>query len=168
MAHLWQSRVRHVANGETICSWCVVPLSGGAMAVGSALLLRCRDAAGETWLIMDARPPRVHLNGSSLTTGIHVLHDRDEICGIPGVGRMFFSTEVLARVEPYPGAERPASCPRCKQPITAGTPAVRCPGCGVWYHQSEDFPCWTYSETCALCPQLTALDAGYRWTPESL
>jgi hypothetical protein len=163
MAHLWLRE-----NDETSPNdWGVMPLEEGAAAFGPALLLRCQDASGDLWLLMDAAPPRVRLNGASLITGIHVLQDRDEIT-IPGVGRMFFSTEVLARVEPYPGGERPAICPRCKRRIDTATPAVRCPQCGVWHHQSDELPCWTYSDTCALCSQPTALDAGYRWTPEAL
>jgi hypothetical protein len=168
MAHIWrETRLQRVANGQTISSWQIVPLSEGAMALGSALLLRCRDATGEVWLIMDAAPPRVRLNGSTLTTGIHVLQDRDEIL-VPGSGRMFFSNEVLAHVEPFPGGSRPAACPRCKEGITAAQLAVRCPQCQLWYHQKEDRLCWTYADTCALCPQPTALDAGFRWTPEAV
>ena len=49
----------------------------------------------------------------------------------------------------------------------AGTPAVQCPACGRWFHQSAELPCWTYSDHC-LCPQPTALDCGYQWTPHGL
>jgi hypothetical protein len=72
-------------------------------------------------------------------------------------------------VTPYPGAEQPAFCPRCKQRLERADLAVKCPRCRAWHHQSEKFPCWTYDSTCALCQhQLTALDAGYSWTPEEL
>jgi hypothetical protein len=81
---------------------------------------------------------------------------------------VFYSTERLALVEEFPGANAPAYCPRCKQAIASGHPAVKCPGCGVYYHQSNELPCWTYTDVCALCPQSTALDAGYQWSPEAL
>ena len=77
--------------------------------------------------------------------------------------------EKLAVIEEYTGAGSTAYCPRCKQALAKGQPSVRCPQCGILYHQlSEDLPCWTYSETCALCPQPTDMSAGYRWTPEEL
>ena len=45
--------------------------------------------------------------------------------------------------------------------------AVRCPQCGIWYHQHDQLPCWTYAPACGFCPQSTALDAGFAWTPEA-
>jgi hypothetical protein len=93
--------------------------------------------------------------------------DRDEIL-LHGVGRCYFSTETLARIEPLSEESATGCCPRCKQGMTAGEPAVRCPGCGVWHHQSDELPCWTYAERCAICGGSTALDAGFSWTPEEL
>jgi len=81
---------------------------------------------------------------------------------------MFFSTELLAGVTPYPGSERPILCARCKAEIATASPAVRCPRCGAWHHQSDELPCWTYAERCSVCDQPTALDAGFAWTPEEL
>ena len=80
----------------------------------------------------------------------------------------YFSTETTARVEPFPGTDRPVHCPRCKLAIEEGTESVRCPRCAIWHHQSETHPCWTYGERCALCDQETALDAGLRFSPEDL
>jgi hypothetical protein len=145
----------------------VLPLAAGARALGPARLLRSRSADGERWLVMCAARASVRLNGVLLRAGIRVLRDRDEL-QVDGFGRVYFSTEQLARVEPFAPGERAAVCPRCKQAIAAGSPAVCCPQCGVWYHQSDEFPCWTYAPRCVLCPQPTALDAGYRWTPEGL
>src|ERR1035438_345285 len=96
---------------------------------------------------------------------MRVLADRDEVA-IPGVGSAFYSTEVRAEVTEFPGAERAVFCGRCRQAIKAGSPAVKCPGCGIWYDQSHEFPCWRYSEHCAFCSQFTALDAGFNWVPE--
>jgi hypothetical protein len=83
--------------------------------------------------------------------------------------RCFFSTEELAQIVSFPGLAQTAFCPRCKQKVEPGDPAVVCPHCHAWHHQSEKYPCWTYGATCALCQvQSTALDAGYAWTPEKL
>jgi hypothetical protein len=71
-------------------------------------------------------------------------------------------------VSPMPETPRGMMCPRCRQRIEKETLAVRCPQCGLWHHQSEELPCWTYSSTCAMCPQPSALDAGYQWTPTEL
>jgi hypothetical protein len=132
---------------------CIVPFSADARAAG--------------WALLAAPGSPVRVNGRSLTLGIHALRDRDEVA--LGAHRVFFSTEELARVVPFPGLAQPAFCPRCKQKIEPGVPAVSCPGCRAWHHQTEKFPCWSYAPTCALCQaQSTALDAGYTWTPEEL
>jgi hypothetical protein len=134
----------------------------------AALLLRSRTDEGETWLVISATATGVALNGEPLHAGIRVLADRDEL-RITGLGRVFFSTEQLARVTPFPGADKSTFCPRCKQEIAPGSPAVRCPSstCQRWYHQSDEYPCWTYTEKC-LCGHPTALDAGFQWTPNEL
>ncbi len=187
MAHLFVEAQSTTFNGGQSAEdvWAVIPLgdhgaftlgAGGDYPVrphsadecgGAALLLRSRGPEGVAWLVLSATPNGVRLNGRSLHTGIRALMDGDEL-HVAGLGRVFFSTEQLARIEPFPGAERPIFCPRCKQEIEGDGPAVRCPQCDVWHHQSEDLPCWTYSETCALCDQRTHLEAGYRWTPEGL
>ncbi len=77
--------------------------------------------------------------------------------------------ERLARVEPFPGIGKTAICPRCQLKLEKEMLSVKCPNCSVWYHQTEDMPCWTYSEHCAICQQQeTTLDAGYQWTPEDM
>jgi len=91
--------------------------------------------------------PGVAVNGVPLQARIRVLADRDEI-RVAGLGRVFFSTEQLACVAPFTGADTPTFCPRCKQAVTAGSPVVRCPTCERWYHQSEEYPCWTYTDRC--------------------
>jgi hypothetical protein len=179
MAQLWMQ------DQSSGAEWVVMPLSEGAFAlapgdalpvrprragtdcVGAALLLCSRGPEGEAWLVMGATQAGVRLNGAPLRTGVRVLQDRDEL-DVDGLGRVFFSEERLVRVEPFPGGERPVFCPRCKQAISAGSASVQCPQCRVWHHQCDDLPCWTYAERCALCDQPTALDAGYRWTPEEL
>lgn len=120
----------------------------------------------EAWAIMAGPRDEVRINGVALSAvGMRVLADRDEI-GCASLGSVFFSTESLAAVVAFAGFERAVYCGRCRQAIKQGAQAVRCPGCGVWYDQSDEFPCFTYSSHCTFCSQSTALDAGYSWVPE--
>lgn len=132
----------------------------------SAVVLMSRASdEGAGWAVIAAPGTDVRVNGLPLAGGIRLLEDRDEI-RVAGAS-MFFSTETLPRIEAYGGGAEPKFCPRCRQEVAPGAPAVRCPECGVWHHESEELPCWSYAETCALCPQPTDLEtAGFRWSPE--
>lgn len=175
MAHLWAHE-----SGE----WSVLLLDERTIRLDVSPLRVLRDCevgdiedspvavvfAGEgkpQWAAIAAAGAGVRINGRTLLTGLHVLADRDEV----QVGRdqsLFFSTETLASVEPFPGMEQTIYCPRCQLPIVEGSLAVICPQCGVWYHMSEEYPCWRYAEQCQLCDQRTTEEAGYRWTPEEI
>lgn len=124
-------------------------------------------SGGENWLLKCATTAQVRLNGSPVYLGVHTLIDHDEIV-LDGKARFFFSSEELVQVVPFPGAAQPVFCARDKSEIVKGSLAVRCPTCGTWCHQSEDKPCWLYGPTCPVDDHPTALDAGYRWTPETL
>jgi len=130
-----------------------------------ALLLKCGSGAEESWALAADSGTAARINGALVVAGLGVLSDRDEL-RVNGSASMYFSTERLAVVEPFHGSGTPVCCGRCRQQLSEGDPAVRCPGCGVWYNQSAEYPCWTYHDTCAFCPQPTALDAGFRWVPE--
>ena len=52
-----------------------------------------------------------------------------------------------AGVEPLPAVSHDVHCPRCRQPIATGTPAVRCPGSEVWHHGVNEPSCWSYAPT---------------------
>ncbi len=173
MAHLW-------VREETAGPWAVLPLeadiidlrqnpprpvAAGEVAGDSAVALIRRGPA--SWAVMAAPDAEVAVNGWPLATGLHAARDRDEL-RVGGAGPVYFSTETLAIVAPFPGAERPIYCPRCKQEIRPGTSAVKCPQCGAWHHQTEDLPCWTYGPHCALCDRKTDLSTGFQWTPEEL
>jgi hypothetical protein len=159
MAHLW------VNERAGVPGWSPVPLDGDVAPLGdAAALLRHASSGPMLWLLVG--PPTLRVNGESLAAGIRVLRDGDELC-VAG-SRMFFSSESLTVVEPFAGDLRPVRCARCKLEIVAGAPAVRCPACSVWHHQSDETPCFTYAPRCALCDQPTALDAGFRFTPEAL
>ena len=166
MALLWQ--LQHD-------QWQPVPMAGSLIALSTSGELRKvlpsaiapirLRAAGSEWVLLADPGARARINGEPLALGIRVLRDRDEI--VLGGARSYFSTECLACVEPFPGAEVAVVCARCRQKIEPRSAAVRCPGCATWCHQTEDLPCWEYAPTCPLCSASTALDAGYRWEPES-
>ena len=157
MAHLW---VFGPAQG-----WTPQSLAGDAAEAVAGVLLRRLVDPPNTWALI-TRQPNARLNGLPVPLGLAVLEDKDEI-RVPGL-TAWFSTEAQALVEQYPELAVRGCCPRCKQGIDVATPAVRCPACNLWHHASDDLPCWTYAPTCAACAQETALDAGFRWSPEEL
>lgn len=141
-------------------------LNSTAEVVSDAACQLVASAAG--WSLLVAPRCEVRVNGEAVPTGLRLVEDRDEIrVGREGV-RAYFSTELLACVEPLPGGDRELFCGRCKQAIAEGADSVRCPACGVWHHQDEELPCWLYAEACSLCDQPTVLDGQFRWTPEGL
>jgi len=171
VAHLWISE----SDG-----WAVLPLEEGSVTLGQVSRAAGRDPAGcpavlhrtraggrEEWHLIAPAASGIAVNGLPLPGGLRTLDDRDEL-RLPGLGRVYFSTERQAVVEPLPDTGREVSCPRCRQGIAQGTPAVRCPGCELWHHASDELPCWSYAPTCALCSQSTESGAGFRWTPEGL
>jgi hypothetical protein len=146
------------------------PVRGRASAaeVVTAVVMRRARPQGEVWLLLTTQDHAVWVNGSPLSTRLRVLRDRDEVRLRDG-RRLFFSTERLAQIEAFPGAEDTIYCVRCRQALAPHSPAIQqCPACGVWHHQTEELLCWTYAERCAMCDQQTRLDAGFRWTPEEL
>lgn len=158
--------------------WAVLPLTGTRLAFGdlpvatgaapaAAVLVRGSPDDRAEWQLMARPSSGIAVNGLPVAAGMRTLLDQDEI-RVPFLGTLFFSTERLARVEPLPVAGHDVSCPRCRQSIAPGSPAVRCPGCEVWHHGSPELPCWAYAPTCALCQQETAAEAGFKWTPEDL
>jgi hypothetical protein len=164
MAHLWQNQ-----NG----TWLPVPLTDPAVGLsveGELRPVKPEDTAPVRlyqakldWVLLALCGTRVRINGDPLALGIRVLADRDEI-GFGGI-RAYFSTERLARIEPFPDLPG-IFCVRCKRPIEPnGTPAVQCPSCNRWHHERTDSKCWTYGKTCTLCPHPTGLDLGYLWEP---
>lgn len=157
---------------ESEVGWRAEALAGGALAVaaadpggGAVLLLRSRSPAGEEWFVLAVSDGGVELNGAPLHTGIRALRDRDLLV-VEGVGDVFFTGERLAQVVEFPGSETPVYCPRDQRALLAGESAVQCPApaCAAVHHTE----CWLYARHCALCDQPTALDNGFRWTPDEL
>jgi hypothetical protein len=173
MAHLWTQdaegwSARRLDGAHLELAFDSMRHAGDAQqtATGAkaAQLVRTGAGGAQVWALIAPPDSDLRMNGRAPLAGLRALADRDEIrCG--GEVR-YFSTETLASVESFPGAERPVYCGRCRQPIEAGSPAVRCPGCGIWYNESAELACWTYGERCAFCDQSTALDASFSWTPE--
>ncbi len=157
-----------VAIGPGTATPMVAPDARGCNS-GTALI-RCGDAHGfDRWLLICAPTSRARVNGARVPIGVRVLADRDAIA-LGDRQILFFSSEQLARVLPFPGKDDHTSCIRCKLPLEPGTPAVRCPSpeCGFWHHQSDDQSCWTYTAACASCGHPTAFDAGFQWSPWEL
>ena len=178
MAHLW------VRDDDD--QWAALPLNGGPVSLSvvppkpfgggerprpdrEVLLMPAARSGQENWVLVSGDQRRTSVNGLPLALGLRILGDRDEI-RVDGASTVFFSTESLARIEPYPGSAEPACCPRCRLDLKDGAPAVRCPQCRVWHHEdlADDLDCWSSEEHCALCPQATDLRAGFRWSPEDL
>jgi hypothetical protein len=174
MAHLWmrvasgwEAQKLDVAQFDLalISASQVGDAKPGKSSSKRAQLIRTEAGGSRVWALVVAPDPHIRVNGRAPVAGVCVLADRDEI-RMGGV-QYFFSTESLATVQELPPSERPVFCGRCRQKIEVGSPAVRCPLCGVWYCQSPELPCWTYAPACAFCPQPTALDSGFSWTPEA-
>jgi hypothetical protein len=133
----------------------------------SARLIQTARSGMQMWALIASRNSGVRVNSRAVTAGLCVLSDRDEIRTGDGI-KYFFSAETPATIVPFPGSDRPVYCGRCREPIEAGAPAVRCPNpaCGIWFNESAELPCWTYTEICPFCGHPTALDACFSWTPE--
>jgi hypothetical protein len=172
MAHVW--------NTDEAGCWVATPVGDALPLVNDAVkivaaghaaaatlehaYLRRLAGALEAWAIVCPPQSDVRVNGERVPLGLAILSDRDEL-RVPGQPVRFFSTETIAHVEAFP-EDAGGYCPRCKQPIEPESAVVRCPGCGLWHHASDDLPCWSYSTTCAGCAHATAMDAGFKWTPE--
>ncbi len=181
MAHLWIP--------DDVTTWAILVLDGCAYDLdptpparlpGGGLDPQAADPPRErqVWIVPAASPPgarwalvagphrRVWVNGSRLDLGLRLLDDRDHI-RLDNGNTYFFSSEALAQRENYPADARAVQCPRCKQEISPGTMAVRCPICGVWHHETDDRPCWSDYPTCSRCDHESPLDASrYRWEPD--
>jgi len=178
MPHLWFETTQGDWAIQTLSGESCLKLGNGAEARLEAtpgetaaeeirILPAANGAGPQSWVLLGSRTVPVHINGEPLWLGLRTLRDKDEIR--VGSERCFFSTEELAHVVPFQGLAQPAFCPRCKQRIEPGDLSVCCPNCRSWHHQTDKFPCWRYSEFCALClQQSTALDTDYSFTPETL
>jgi rRNA maturation protein Nop10 len=173
MAHLWikpaaewEVQALTAAQYELAGARAAVAEPGrAALGAGGGRLVRAAAGDPPAWMLLAGDDAAVRVNGRAPVAGACVLEDRDEIRA--GGAQFYFSTETLAAVETFAGGDgRRIHCCRCHQEIAPGAAAVRCPGCGVFYHQTEQLPCYTYAATCAQCGQDTSLQAGFRFVPE--
>ena len=158
MPHLWIATDRSV-DADDVPGW-ALRLIDASTTIGEATLV---DSNG-TWVLLG--PATVRVNGVALATGIAVLRDRDELL-VDGA-RSYFSTESRPVVVALPPGDRPLVCPRCTVAIEVATPAVACPRCGIWHHQTDERRCWTHGPTCTSCDGATAFDGPLRFDPAVL
>jgi hypothetical protein len=145
------------------------PEPGGATDEERATFFRVAgDGLADKWALVWGRKRSVRLNGLDLPTGVRILADRDEI-KVDDNDPVVFTVETQASVESFPGSENEIRCPRCLKPIEAGSAAIRCPSCSLWFHCGEEKEknCWAYSPECT-CGRSTDMEAGFRWTPEEV
>ncbi len=173
MAHLWTREAggwaaQKLAGTEidlgALAAWQAPKAHQATSARMIARLVRTDLGGSSLWAIITSGVGDVRVNGRSVPAGLCALTDRDEIR--MGAGVQYFSTEALAAAVEFPVSDQAVFCGRCRQKIETGSLAVCCPGCGIWYNQSADLPCWIYSSKCAFCGQRTALDSGFAWAPE--
>lgn len=136
---------------------------------GDALLIRS-DGALPGWLLIGRGLGLRQINGKPIVGGLAHLQDRTELSW-PGRGRAYFSEYSPARVVRLPDGVAgpdgaPIRCPRCGDVIGKSDPAVQCPGCRLWYHAGDDFPCYTLGLDCVACAHPTTLDSERSWSPE--
>ena len=170
MAHLWIATgngghaVLALEQAEHALPAGPWPFTADAPAAATLIRVDARD----TWALV-ARDERVRVNGVAIPAGLAIVADKDEIL-VPGVPPMWFSTETIARISKAPALDgRALSCPRCRRTIEVGTPAVACPSCRVWHHQTPELPCFTYDAApCGACGERFDLDGAFRWCPDEL
>jgi hypothetical protein len=174
MAHIWFRNDEDIWSAMTLDRHAVdisvhppQAMAEGFQMGEDSLVVVIRSAAGDSpvWVLLAGAKSDVRINGFAPVARVHVLQDRDEI-RVQSLDPIFFSTETLARTGEFTATERAVFCGRCRQPIQNGEMAVNCPKCGIWYHQTEQLLCFTYSPQCNFCDQSTSLDAGFNWIPE--
>jgi hypothetical protein len=139
-----------------------LPLDCGSDARASIIPFRDPEGVGG-WAILTSAPGETFVNGMPLLLGLRVLADRDEI-RFRNSPRMAYSAEEPAQIQPLSESKAPGVCARCRQSIEAESPAVQCPGCSALYHETQEFPCFTYAETCTVCSRAARLGA-FLWRP---
>ncbi len=163
MSNLWQP-------GST--AWEAIPLET-ELAPGAVRLVRFGNSSDSGVALLMKPDVEVRINGLPTLGGLRILAHRDELLI---EGRRFYysaeSTPLLTRFLLTEGTRRP-TCPVCRGPLADGDQAIQCPGCGRWFHQSDEAQpgrrprtCWSYAATCRFCRHPTALNGAAAWRPE--
>ncbi len=123
----------------------------------------------DRWLLITGETAAVWVDGTPQNLGIYHLADGQEIL-VKGAGVVVLTTEKPPVKTKLPDSETDVICPRCKTEIEPGSDAVICPSCGIWHHEMDELPCWTYEHSthCAMCAQVTDLESGLQRIPEGL
>lgn len=165
MSSLWR---------EVPGAWEAVPVcaDGLDLSAGGVRLVRFGEGAEGGVALLSRPGVHVRINGLPILGGLAVLQHRDEI--LIDTNRFCFSAQTRPAVVGFhleAGARRP-TCPVCRGAIHDDELAVRCPGCGRWYHQVEAGDgrrartCWTYAATCRFDQHPTSLSGEAAWRPE--
>jgi hypothetical protein len=154
-------------------AWQETPLAGDLdLHKGSVRIVRFGEGTEGGVALLARSGVHVRINGLPVLGGIALLQHRDEI--LINAERFCFSAETRPVVTTFhmePGSRGP-TCPVCRGSLADGEQAVRCPGCGRWFHQIEASEgrkarsCWTYSATCRFCQHPTSLSGETAWRPE--
>mgnify|MGYP001562665093 CR=1 FL=1 len=166
--------IRRGKNGE--CTFHALSAHGGdaAASVDSSeaflALIPWEESRNTHWALICPCRSAVCVNGVPVIGGIHILAHQDAIGLGDAAAPIFFLNEDPARAQPFPALlPNPVKCNLCNSLITEGQAAVRCPGCGQWYHQETGGKgCWTYRKKCKTCGLATSLDGTFSWTPAGL
>jgi len=150
---------------------CAVGLNNsGSLTVGSsakkifAYLIsgkRMKDRQMLSMLTTKKADTLFKLNGIS-PFSLSVIRDRDEISY--NGQRLYFTEEQVAKIE-LKQDDSVIFCPRCKDIIKPKTEVVRCPGCGLLYHESQKSNCWSYDTQC-ICGHATKFELS--WKPPTI
>ncbi len=126
------------------------------------------NAGPGDFALLAPRGCAVRVNQTRVVSGLRVLRHRDAI-RIGQAPAFYFTTERLARVEIFLGADVATHCPRCRSEIFAGDAVVQCPICTITMHEMPDKKrgCWRFSATC-VCGGPTDFSAGNQWHPGDL
>src|SRR5438552_1751293 len=128
MAAIWTPKIK-----DNRRCWAALPLAGSAYRFTDAepfvrraetpaaraeseVLVRVINETQENWFLAVPRAARLWVNGRRPLLGAHALEERDEIRLANGL-RLFFSTERLPQVVPFPGAAHEIICARCRTEI---------------------------------------------------
>lgn len=148
---------------------CVVGLNNsGLLTVSSsakkilAHLISCKGFNDKQMLSMltaKNTDATIKLNGIT-PFSVSVIRDKDEISY--NGQRLYFTEEQVAKIE-LKQDESVIFCPRCKDVIEPNTEVVRCPGCGLLYHESEKEGknCWSYDSRC-ICGHSTKFELSWK------
>jgi hypothetical protein len=151
--------------------WQAIALAGQHSPADGVRLVILGQGAERVAALMVRPGLPARVNGEPILGGLRLLGHKDEV--LLGTRRLYYSAESRPVAVRYlrEGESHPPACPVCRGPLRDGERAVRCPGCGRWYHQLEvetdgrEKRCFTYAPACRYCRHPTDLSGGPVWSP---